>query len=63
MSDSKALYIGHVLLNGEYVNVRMEHGVFTGVGRDVKPEPGDEIFHSDLMKNMAIVPPFYNMHT
>lgn len=63
MSDSKALYIGHVLLNGEYVNVRMEHGVFTGVGKDVKPEPGDEIFHSDLMKNMAIVPPFYNMHT
>ena len=49
-------------MDGEYVNVRMADGVFSAIGKDVKPEPGDEIFKSK-MKDMAIVPPFYNMHT
>lgn len=61
MGKNNSLYIEHLLLNGEYVNVRMADGIFAAIGKDVKPEAGDEIFQTD--KNLAIVPPFYNMHT
>lgn len=61
MSNNKSMYIGNLLLDGELVNVRMADGRFAAIGKEVKPEAGDEIFESD--KRLAIVPPFYNMHT
>lgn len=60
MSASDRLCFTNASLNGETVGLAVSDGLFTGIGPDVSPDPGDEVIDAG---GAILVPPLVNGHT
>jgi 5-methylthioadenosine/S-adenosylhomocysteine deaminase len=60
LSWPEGLAVVNALLDGEQVTLTASDGVFTGIGADVSPRPGDHVLDAE---GGILSPPLINGHT